>query len=304
MTLWALFAVILQSAEAKRHFAKIFTIVKCDYEVSHFARTKRNFEMFLLRGGIHSQILYWKIYTIRTNSLVTKTKKTGTRWLSTAFSITFMLVKSILIMHTSSGSGLTRESQRNVVNVGWPIAPCMSDRLGKKRQSTGYHWLCTAVRMEPNLTLMIWLRIFKGTVSRDFLLLVFFINQFPPSPIVSHLDCFEFFRKFAEIFEDQGWKMKMKKIFNRENFNNFVGTPLDSRGYTYTHFCLQVQFKVPAAWYYSHCLPPVSATPVANLPPALLIPVAICHRWRWHRRQICLRYRWHRWKICHRYQQH
>ncbi len=27
---------------------------------------------------------------------------------------------------------------------------------------------------------------FKGTVSRNFLLLVFFINQFPPSPRVSH----------------------------------------------------------------------------------------------------------------------
>ncbi len=27
---------------------------------------------------------------------------------------------------------------------------------------------------------------FKGTVSRDFLLLVFFMNQFPPSPRVSH----------------------------------------------------------------------------------------------------------------------
>ncbi len=32
-------------------------------------------------------------------------------------------------------------------------------------------------------------RMVKGTVSRDFLLLVFFMNQFPPSP-----------RKFAEIF--------------------------------------------------------------------------------------------------------
>ncbi len=27
---------------------------------------------------------------------------------------------------------------------------------------------------------------FKGTVSRDFLLLVFFMNQFPPTPRVSH----------------------------------------------------------------------------------------------------------------------
>jgi hypothetical protein len=27
---------------------------------------------------------------------------------------------------------------------------------------------------------------FEGTVSRDFLLLVFFMNQFPPSPRVSY----------------------------------------------------------------------------------------------------------------------
>ncbi len=37
------------------------------------------------------------------------------------------------------------------------------------------HMLCT----QGNLLL-------KGTVSRDFLLLVFFMNQFPPSPRVSH----------------------------------------------------------------------------------------------------------------------
>jgi hypothetical protein len=28
--------------------------------------------------------------------------------------------------------------------------------------------------------------------------------QFPPSPRVFHLDCFKFFRKFAEIFASQG----------------------------------------------------------------------------------------------------
>ncbi len=44
----------------------------------------------------------------------------------------------------------------------------------------------------------------KGTVSRDFLLLVFFMNQFPRSPRVFQLDSFEFFRKFAEIFASQG----------------------------------------------------------------------------------------------------
>jgi hypothetical protein len=44
----------------------------------------------------------------------------------------------------------------------------------------------------------------KGTVSRDFLLLVLFMNQFPPSPRVFRKDRFEFFRKFAEIFAAQG----------------------------------------------------------------------------------------------------
>jgi hypothetical protein len=47
-------------------------------------------------------------------------------------------------------------------------------------------------------------KILKGTVSRDFLLLVFFMNQFSPSPRVFHLDRFEFFRKFAEIYASQG----------------------------------------------------------------------------------------------------
>jgi hypothetical protein len=37
-----------------------------------------------------------------------------------------------------------------------------------------------------------------------FLLLVFFMNQFTPSPKVSHEDHFNFFRKFAEIFASQG----------------------------------------------------------------------------------------------------
>jgi hypothetical protein len=67
----------------------------------------------------------------------------------------------------------------------------------------------------------------KGTVSRDFWLLVFFMNQFPPSPRVFHLDRFKFFRKFAEIFVSQGAPpVSMTPVAN---------------------------------------LPPVSATPVANI---------------------------------------
>jgi hypothetical protein len=45
---------------------------------------------------------------------------------------------------------------------------------------------------------------FKGTVSRDFRLLVFFMNQFPPSPGVYRYGRFKFFRKFVEIFAAQG----------------------------------------------------------------------------------------------------
>ncbi len=41
-------------------------------------------------------------------------------------------------------------------------------------------------------------------MSRDFLFLAFLINQFPPSPRLSHYDRFEFFRKFTEIFASQG----------------------------------------------------------------------------------------------------
>jgi hypothetical protein len=52
--------------------------------------------------------------------------------------------------------------------------------------------------------MLLFLAKLKGTVSRDFLLLVFFMNQFAPSHRVSHLDRFEFFRKFAEIFAAQG----------------------------------------------------------------------------------------------------
>ncbi len=39
-----------------------------------------------------------------------------------------------------------------------------------------------------------------GSLTRDFRLQVFFMNQCPPGPQVFHWSHFEFFRKFAEIF--------------------------------------------------------------------------------------------------------
>ncbi len=93
------------------------------------------------------------------------------------------------------------------------------------------------------------------------------------------------------------WKrLQMEKIFKLKYFNNLVWTPLGSWVDIYINFCLQVHFKVSAAWYCSHYFPPVSTTPAINLPPVSLISMAICHRRRWHRRQICCPYRWHRWQ--------
>jgi hypothetical protein len=72
----------------------------------------------------------------------------------------------------------------------------------------------------------------------------------------------------------------MEKIFNQKNCNNFVWSPLGTRGNIYKNSSLPVHFQVSAARYFSHYLPPVSITPVTHLPPVSLIPVAICHR-RW-----------------------
>ncbi len=58
----------------------------------------------------------------------------------------------------------------------------------------------------------------------------------------------------------QRHRWQMAKIFKLKNFNNFVWAPLGSRVNIYINFCLQVHFKVSAAWYFSHYLPPVSTT--------------------------------------------
>ena len=43
----------------------------------------------------------------------------------------------------------------------------------------------------------------KGTVSRDFLLLVFFLESVSPKPLIKPLGLFRIFSKFAEIFAAQ-----------------------------------------------------------------------------------------------------
>ncbi len=106
------------------------------------------------------------------------------------------------------------------------------------------------------------------------------MNQFPPGTWVYHYGHFKFFLKIRGDIrgsrcttgvDDTGGKWT--NIFNQKVFNHFVLTPLDSRVNIYINFCLQVHFKVSAAWYCYHYLPPVTITPVANLPPVSLTPV-------------------------------
>jgi hypothetical protein len=106
---------------------------------------------------------------------------------------------------------------------------------------------CKVVLLFHNFVIIFLQTKLKGTVLRDFLLLVFFMDQFPPSPRVFHLDRFEFFQIFTEIFARQGApQISMTPVTN---------LPL-------------VSTTAPAK------LPPVSTTLAANLPPASTTPVA------------------------------
>ncbi len=92
---------------------------------------------------------------------------------------------------------------------------------GKHRESI---WLEKLNETQPNysidddISLLSWLLYFlcgnksagdrtsvqlKGSLTRDFRLQVFFMNQRPPGPQVFHRGRFEFFRKFAEIFANE-----------------------------------------------------------------------------------------------------
>ncbi len=109
-------------------------------------------------------------------------------------------------------------------------------------------------------------------MSRDFLLLVFFMNQFPPSPRVLHLDRFKFFRKFAEIFASQG--VPPVSATPVANFSTIFASVVDTGG----KFATGVNDTdgkfatgVNAA---GGKLPQVSTTPAANLPLVSLTPMA------------------------------
>ncbi len=91
------------------------------------------------------------------------------------------------------------------------------------------------------------------------------------------MNFFENSRRYSQLkvcHRCQRHRWQMAKTFKQKNFNNFVWTPLGSRVNIYINFCPQVHFKLSAAWYCCHYLPPASLTPVANLSPVSLTPAA------------------------------
>ena len=122
----------------------------------------------------------------------------------------------------------------------------------------------------------------KGTVSRDFSLLVFFINQFPPSIWVYHYGHFEFFRKFAEIFASQGAPpVSTTPVANLPpvsappvaNFSTIFASVVDTGGKFATGVNDTGGKFATGVNDAGGKLPPVSTTPAANLPPVSLTPV-------------------------------
>ncbi len=151
----------------------------------------------------------------------------------------------------------------------------------------------------------------KGQCHAIFCFWFFSWISFPPAPDYSIKTVSNFFensRRYSQL-KCQRHQWQIEKNLNQKNFNNFVWSPLGTRGNIYINFCLQVHFQASAAGYCSHYLPPVSTIPAANLPSVSLIPVANltpasttlvanCHNTRGSGRKICRRCRWYRWQIC------
>ena len=102
----------------------------------------------------------------------------------------------------------------------------------------------------------------KGTVSQDFLLLVFFLNQFPPPP--PQIIPFRPFRIFSKIRGD------IRESRCTTGINDIGGKLATGVNYTGGKY----------------------ATGINN---ASENSGKICHWCRWYRWQICHRCRWYRW---------
>ncbi len=108
--------------------------------------------------------------------------------------------------------------------------------------------------------------VLKGQCHDIFCFWFFSCISFPPAPEYSIKTVSNFFknsRRYSQLkvcHRCQRHRWQIEKILNQKNFNNFVWSPLGSRGNIYINFCLQVHFQVSAAWYCSNYLPTVSTT--------------------------------------------
>ncbi len=100
---------------------------------------------------------------------------------------------------------------------------------------------------------------FQGQYHEIFCFWFFSWISFPPAPKYSIKTVSIFFensRRYSQLkvcYRCRWHRWQMEKIFNLKNCNNFVWSPLGSRGKIYINFCLQVHLQVSAAWYCSHC---------------------------------------------------
>jgi hypothetical protein len=98
------------------------------------------------------------------------------------------------------------------------------------------------------------------------------MNQFPPSPRVFHLDRFELFRKFAEIFASEG--VPPVSTTPVANFSTIFASVVDTGGKFSTGVNNTGGKFAAGVNDAGGKLPPISTTQAANLPPVSLTPVA------------------------------
>jgi hypothetical protein len=101
--------------------------------------------------------------------------------------------------------------------------------------------------------LLVWIRHnlflpFKGRCHEIFCFWFFSWISCPTAPeysIKTVSNFFENLRRYSQLkvcHQCQRHRWQMEKIFIQKNFNNFVWSPLGSRGNIYINFCLQVLF--------------------------------------------------------------
>ncbi len=116
---------------------------------------------------------------------------------------------------------------------------------------------------------------YKGIVSRDFLVLVYFMGQFPPSPRVLYENPIDFFRKSAETCAIQGARpVSLTSVAKLPvstttvaNFATSVASFVDTGGKFATGVNVDRGKFATGNNEAGGKLPPESTTPVADLPP-------------------------------------